>query len=191
MDNDKLGIAGLLVFVGVAQFLLFMNIAAYLYPGYSVAENYISDLGVGPVAHIFNTSIIVLGLLGVVGTYLMFREGVDKIFVFFMFMASIGAAGVGLFPENMGILHTIPSFITFFFAGLGALYSYRVDLSKLKYIWPIMGLISLAALVLFASKSYMGLGKGGMERMIVYPVFVWLLGISSSIINKSIKLPKK
>jgi len=191
MDNDKLVIAGVLVFVGVAQFLLFMNIAAYLYPGYSVAENYISDLGVGPVAYIFNSSIIVLGIFGIAGTYLMFKEGVDRIFVFFMFMASLGAAGVGLFPENMGILHTIPSFITFFFAGLGALYSFRVDLSKLRYIWPIMGLISLAALVMFASKNYMGLGKGGMERVIVYPVFVWLLGISASIVNKSIKLPKE
>ena len=191
MDNDNLALAGLLVFIGVAQFLLFMNIAAYLYPGYSVAENYISDLGVGPSAYLFNSSIIVLGIFGVAGTYLMYKEGVDRVFVFLLFMASVGAAGVGVFPENMGILHTIPSFIAFLFAGLGALYSCRVDTSRLRFIWPVMGIISLAALVLFASKSYMGLGKGGMERMIVYPVFVWLLGISSSIVNKSIKLGRK
>lgn len=191
MDNDNLSLAGLLIFIGIAQFLIFMNVAAYLYPGYSVSENYISDLGVGPSAYIFNSSIIILGILGITGSYLLYKEGIDKVFVFLLFMASIGAAGVGVFPENMGILHTIPSFITFLFAGFGALYSYRVDSSKLRYIWLVMGVISLAALLLFASKNYMGLGKGGMERMIVYPVFVWLLGISSSIVNKSIRLSRK
>lgn len=179
--------AGILIFIGIAQFILFMNIASYLYPGYSVSENYISDLGVGPSALIFNSSIIILGLLGVIGSYLLYKSGVDKIFTTFVFLASLGAAGVGVFPENMGILHTISSLITFLFAGLGAVYSIRVDLTKFRFIWPILGIASLAALILFASKSYMGLGRGGMERMIVYPVFIWLLGISPLIANKLVK----
>lgn len=191
MDDDNLVIAGLLLFIGVAQFLLFMDIATYLYPEYSVAENYISGLGVGPSAFLFNSSIIMLGIFGVVGTYLLYKSGVDRVFIFILLMASVGAAGVGVLPENMGILHIIPSFITFLFSGLGAIYSFRVDASKLRYIWPVMGLISLAALILFASKSYLGLGKGGMERMIVYPVFVWLLGLSSSIVNKSVRVGRK
>jgi len=181
---NQVKVAGLLMLIGIGQFLLLMQVTQYLYPGYSVSENYISDLGVGPSAAIFNGSIIILGVLGMIAVVLLYKSGIDKVFSALLFLASMGAAGVGLFPENMGILHTIPSFITFFFAGISSLYSYRVDEEYSRYIWPILGIISLLALALFASKNYLGLGKGGMERLIVYPVFIWLIGISEYFIQR-------
>ena len=48
-------------FVGAAQFVLAMIIAEARYPGYSIAKNAISDLGVGRTARLFNASIIVFG----------------------------------------------------------------------------------------------------------------------------------
>jgi hypothetical membrane protein len=179
--NKDFRTAGMLILVGITQFLLLMKIAEFIYPNYSVSSNYISDLGVGSTAYIFNTSIIILGLLGMTAAYLLLRW--DKTFSILLFISSLGALGVGVFPENMGILHTIPSLITFLFSGIAAIYSYKVDKTTAKYIWPILGIISLISLVLFASKSYMGLGPGGMERMIVYPVFIWLIGISMTIIH--------
>jgi len=52
---------GSLCFVGAAQFVLAMIIAEARYPGYSIANNAISDLGVGRTARLFNASIIVFG----------------------------------------------------------------------------------------------------------------------------------
>jgi len=184
---DELRVAGLLIFVGATQFFILMNISAFLYPGYSISQNYISDLGVGPSAIIFNGSVVLLGLLGITASYLLLRVGVDRVFVLLLLLASVGAVGVGVFPENMGILHTISAFIAFLFGGIGALYSYRVELTIFRYIWLILGLVSLVALVFFASDNYMGLGVGGMERLIVYPVIIWLIGIASSMVNGAIR----
>jgi hypothetical protein len=41
----------------------------------------------------------------------------------------------------------------------------------------LLGLATLVAMVLFASNTYLGLGAGGMERMIVYPVLLWSIGL--------------
>ena len=39
----------------------------------------------------------------------------------------------------------------------------------------LSGVVGLVALVLFATKTYAGLGVGGMERLIVAPVILWSL----------------
>jgi len=40
----------------------------------------------------------------------------------------------------------------------------------------ILGLMTLGALSLFLGGIYLGLGRGGMERMIAYPVLMWGAG---------------
>ncbi|MEM4141260.1 MAG: DUF998 domain-containing protein, partial [Nitrososphaeria archaeon] len=62
-------VAGSLIFWGSAQFILFMIVAEALYPGYNISFNYISDLGVGPSASIFNSSVFLLGLTAVSSVY--------------------------------------------------------------------------------------------------------------------------
>ncbi len=178
MNTDS-KLAGILIFIGAAQFLIFMQISEFIYPKYSVANNYISDLGVGPSAAIFNSSIVILGLLGLIAALLLYK--IDKVFSILLFLASIGAIGVGIFPETTGILHTISSLITFLFGGIAAIYSCKMSKGPLRYIWIILGIFSLIALGLFIPKYYLGLGHGGMERLIVYPVLMWLLGFSSEL----------
>ncbi|MFX1517685.1 MAG: DUF998 domain-containing protein [Promethearchaeota archaeon] len=64
-------VAGVLFFIAVTQFVLGLTIAEALYPGYSVSDNYISDLGIGPLSIIFNSSVFLLGLLLIIGTYFL------------------------------------------------------------------------------------------------------------------------
>ena len=45
--------------------------------------------------------------------------------------------------------------------------------TALYYFSLVLGSFSLLALLLFASSIYLGLGNGGMERMIAYPVQLW------------------
>lgn len=64
--------SGVLMFIGAVQFVAGMNIAEFLYPGYSVSGNYISDLGIlQPSASIFNASVIILGLLVLLSSYFL------------------------------------------------------------------------------------------------------------------------
>lgn len=181
--------AGILIFIGAVQFILGMLVAECLYPGYSVSEKYISDLGVGVTAPIFNASVFVLGATVVASVYFLKRTAQSKVLLSVLALCGIGAMGVGIFPETFGVVHTIFSLIAFLFGALSAIASYKIQKPPLSYFAVILGLMSLGALVLFAysetfvnlgganaAEFYIGLGKGGLERMIAYPILLWAIG---------------
>jgi len=187
-SNGK--VAGALIFVGVVQFVLCMLVAECLYLNYSVSKNYISDLGVGATALIFNVSVFLLGAMVLASVYFLKQKVQSRILLGFLALCGVGAMGVGIFPENSPyMLHTVFSLIAFLFAALSAIASYKIQKSPMSYFAVILGLMALAALILFvysetfvnmggASEAafYLGLGKGGLERMIVYPVLLWAAG---------------
>lgn len=173
--------AGALVFVGGSQFVVGMLVAEALYPGYSISQNYISDLGVGPSAMIFNSSIFLLGLLVVTSAYFVHRSFGNRLVTVLIVLAGIGAMGVGVFPENSPAMHEIVSDVAFIFGGLLPIVTYRLVRKPFSYLSVVMGLLSLSAMTLLSAQYsfslgeqyFLGLGPGGMERMIVYPVLLW------------------
>lgn len=168
--------AGIVLFVGAVQFVLAMIIAEALYPGYSTSANYISDLGVGPSALIFNASVFLLGGAIIVGTYLIYKAWKPMLFTVLLALVGIGAMGVGVFTEDFPVAHFVASVVTFLFGSLAAIYSYRLIKAPLKYFSLVLGFFGLAALVLMGSGLTLGLGVGGMERMIAYPILLWGVG---------------
>lgn len=181
---NKPSAAGVLLFIAIMQFLIALRVAESVYPGYSVSGNYISDLGVGVSAPVFNTSIIILGVCIIFAAYLGAEVFKSRLFRNLIALAGLGAGGVGMFPENVPILHTVMSLITFVFAGVAAVYGVRVFDRRLGVLSVIAGVISLVALALFISGNYLGLGHGGMERLIVYPVLSWGLMLSGYLLSK-------
>jgi hypothetical membrane protein len=69
MGYPKERLAAAVFFVAVTQFILGLAIAEALYPSYSLSGNYVSDLGVGPSAIVFNSSVFLLGLLLAFGLF--------------------------------------------------------------------------------------------------------------------------
>lgn len=182
MENFNLKVAGALIFLGATQFIICMIIAEALHPNYSVKENYISDLGVGQAAPIFNTSVITLGITVLAGAYLIQRVKHYKIFTTLLVLCGAGTAGVGLFPENFGIIHTAASLFAFLFGALSAIAAYKIQKPPISYFSIILGVSSLAALILFGLNIHLGLGKGGMERMIAYPILLWAIGFGGHLV---------
>lgn len=180
-SNGK--VAGALFFIAASQFVLGLIVSEALYPGYSVSENYISDLGVGPSSMIFNSSVFLMGLLLIIGAYFLQRAFNFKALTGLLVMTAIGAMGVGVFTENSGAIHHIVSLIAFLFGGLSTIFSFKLLRKPFSVIAVILGLMSLGALVLYASNSYLGLGPGGMERMIVYPILMWGAGFGGALIG--------
>jgi len=191
MKYDNRKVAGSLLFVGGVICFLGIIIAEALYPGYSTSENYISDLGVGPSSLIFNSSVFLLGVLVLFGAYFIQRAFDFKLFSVLAAIAGIGMIGVGLFTEDAGVIHGIFSLVIFLFAGLSAITSYKLEKSPLSYLSIVLGVMSLLALVVFASGIYLGLGKGGMERMIVYPALLWAVGFGAHITGMETHVTKK
>jgi len=197
MDSHNKTIVGALLFVGGLQFIVAMIVAEAVYPNYSISGNYISDLGVWskPSAIIFNPSIVLLGLTIVIGAYFIQREfrlgAITGLFV----LAGIGPIGVGLFPENtflasgVPVIHSIAAIISFVFGGIAAIACYRITRRPFRYFSVILGVATLLALILFATTrpDYLGIGVGGMERMIVYPNLIWTIGLGANLMPSYIK----
>ena len=51
--------------------------------------------------------------------------------------------------------------------------------SPFRFLSLAVGLFIAAAIFLYIEKMYLGIGVGGMERMIVDPALFWGLGLSS------------
>ena len=182
IDPRSLKRAGILIFLGTAQFAFFFALAEIYYPGYDVSTNAISDLGatckngacqfVQPSSGIFNSSISLMGLLLVCGSYYLWKGYGSKALAFFVVLSGVATLGVGVFNESFGAIHSLFSLVTFVAIGIQALLVFRVARPPMSYFSMAAGVAALVALALFVSGTYLGLGLGGMERMIVYPVLL-------------------
>ncbi len=193
------GGAYLLIF-GALQFIAGMILVQSQYSGYSLRDNYISDLGgaSSPWALVFDGSVIILGICAIFGILIVwsaFEPGRARgVGLTFVLIGGIGAVGVGVFPETTPVLnggmHTIVSFIAFSGAGIGitaASFSMGGSSrwSAQRPLTLACGVVTLLALVLFSlgqstsssvnSPFYLDLGWGGMERLIVAPVLLWAI----------------
>jgi len=186
-------ISGAVLFVGVVQFALAVFVAEFLYPGYSVSQNTLSDLGATcnkgscqifqPSSYIFNSSIILGGILVLISAFYIRRAVRANLFVGDITIAGSAMIGVGLFPETFGIIHGLLSAAAFLSISVAAIIAYRLEGVPLSYLSVLLGAVSLVSAVLYLSSIYFTLGQGGMERMIVYPVLLWSLAFSGQLIT--------
>jgi hypothetical membrane protein len=194
MPIQRERLAGTFFFVAVTQFVIGLFISEGLYGGYSLSQNYVSDLGVGPTSLIFNSSVFLLGLLIALGTYFLKDASDLKTTRILLFLMALGAMGVGVFTKEFTLAHGVVSSAAFFFSALAAIATGRVLEKPFSLISVFLGVLTLVALGLFSagmvtsgsltstvaydSVFYLGLGAGGMERMVVYPALMWLAGFS-------------
>lgn len=173
MALGKKGLAGLLISAASAQAILAITIAQSLYPGYSVLQA-LSDLGVGVTAPIFNVSLVILGVLFIASAYYIKKSFGNIYFALLQAVVGIAAAGVGLFPETTGLPHDLFAITAFLIGSIIVMLSSRLVKGQIGYFFIVLGIISLASLLFgLLSKNYLGLGFGGMERLVFYPLVIW------------------
>ena len=187
MSEKSVRLGSFVLLLGLVQFFLLESISTFLYPGYSIANNFVSDLGTGAnTAIIFNSSIVVLGITEIVGGY-MLRSYSRFIFVTFT-IAGIGAAGVGVVNQDLVYsIHMIFALLAFLFASVSSYVSLYKERNATGVLWAVLGSISLAALFLsypYFDSFYFGIGSGGMERMTMIPNILWAIGFTASLYNK-------
>jgi len=151
---------------------------------YTTANSMISDLGATeppnsiitqPSATIFNLTMILSGILILLGAYFLFRAYNERLASVLICLLGLGALGVGIFPGNINPQHPLFAMTTFISGGLSAIYSYRLIYSPFKYLAIILGIITL--FLLFTANIFIPVvGGGGVERWVAYPVLLWLIG---------------
>ncbi len=182
-------VAGLLLSIGAAIFVFAAIVSEGIDTEYifSTPMNWLAD---GAAAPIFRSAFVILGLSIVIGAYLIVRPlrqqtFNNKLFWLLMTLTGIGAAGIGLLPEGAGLAHVVVVRMFWVFAIPAAVMSFSFQKRPFAYISVALGILTLIATVLFLSSVYvgeitfLGITRGGMQRMIQYPIVLWILGFGA------------
>jgi hypothetical membrane protein len=190
-----LPLVGSILWISSIQFFLVQVVAASAWtkPPYSWRLNAISDLGAiscgsfddrlvcSPLHGLMNTSLILLGLGMAIGSVLIY-QAVHRSRVGFsmMALAGIGAILVGLFPEDtIYWAHLVGQDLAFIIGNIALIFfGFTLHVNRwLKWYSVSSGVVALVALYLFLSQQRFFLGLGGMERIVGYPLVIWLIVI--------------
>ena len=173
---------GILLFVLAAGFLTVIMLAASIAPDYDVVGGAISDLGVIPeTALVFNVSLVAVGVLNVIGGYLLFRTHGHTWLLGISVLAGLGAAGAGLVPLDRSDLHGLFALVAFLCFNVQAIASATIVTGPMRVLSILAGMVGLAFVVIMVigdagNPAVFGpIGHGGAERMIVYPAMLWML----------------
>lgn len=161
--------------------ILFVSLAISQYPGFSLIENWLSDLGVGETSIIFNIGIILGGLFT-----LIFAIGFRKVSKgsYLLIVGSVALIGVGLFPSSTGIYHFMFAVIFFDFTILSLL----ITAFYLKNLMRWITIFSVA--IAFIGVSLISL-KATAEIITGLGFTIWIILISLSKIAAAKKKKKK
>jgi hypothetical membrane protein len=196
-------IAGILFSLGGLLFIILNTASESLFPNFSMLNNAMSDMAaVGTRTFpIEETGILGVAITWIAGAFLLYRVNARKGFMIVNSVAGVGFLLAGLSPENVNLtVHSMGALLAFPFGAASVILSYKFIRSSLKYFSIGLGSVSVAAtLVTFLgqkivgpcgtcvgkapgyaqSLAQLGLGLGGWESMIIYPLLIWLIGFGS------------
>jgi hypothetical membrane protein len=187
--RGSLRIGGLLLLLAGMVILMAIITAEALYPApYSTGTNAISDLGGTeppeaivrqPSATIFDTAMIVTGVLTLGGSWFVQRGFRRRSVSVPIAVLGIAAVGVGVFPGNTGTIHALFAMAAFVSGGVAAITAAVVVRGPFRVVSVALGtiaLLTLASYIALGDASPLEpLGLGGIERWIVYPTVLWLI----------------
>jgi len=194
--NNLYKYAGIFLIIGTIQYILAVNISESMFPGYSVAINSLSDLGgsmpmVEPSAIIFNISNIVLGIFMLAAVYLILKSGGCRLFSSCLAIFGVCMIFLSIFPEYTITPHLIFAVIAFFSGSLALIFSYRLGINiPMTIISMVLG---FTAMITILSVFFVGvgptnplniLGKGGAERLIIYPIIIYLTALGGYLTSR-------
>lgn len=187
---------GTLMFLAGVFVLMGIITAEIFYPaGYSTSQSEISDLGatrppnsiiVQPTATIFDTTMLVSGMMVILAAYFVHRAFKRRLVSSSILALGIGVLGVGIFPGNNAVTHPLFAALAFLAGGISAIVASRVTSPPFRYISIVLGGITLVFMVLaffFARLVFPVLGDGGAERWIVYPTVLWITGFGGYLLG--------
>jgi hypothetical membrane protein len=179
---------------GVQYFVVQVVVAAAWNQPYSWRLNTISDIGnsacalyghefvCSPLHGFMNASFVLLGICVLAGSLLNIssrdRSKGANIGFLLMGIGGVGTVLVGLAPENtVAALHVAGATLPFVLGNIALIVLGKELRLPLFFKWLTVGIgfVCMIALVLFLRNVTLGLGHGGMERIVAYPQTVWMI----------------
>ncbi|MFW9805896.1 MAG: DUF998 domain-containing protein [Candidatus Thorarchaeota archaeon] len=182
---NPLSVSGSLLLVGGVQWFLGILAAESWYDGYSSRIDYVSELGIGPTALIYNLSVFMLGAFMVLGAFFLYKSKSKKLLPILLTISGIGAIGVGVFPGYMQPMHSIATLLAIMFGAFAAMASYTHQTRPMSIISVVLGAMSLVLSIAFipylglptgSTVTFFGMAKGSLERWAINPILAWIIG---------------
>lgn len=203
MKLDRVQFAGVLLLAGGIVFVLGINMAESTFPGYSMSDDWVADLGgictyapgsivpdqcivYQPAAIFYSAAKLGLGVTAVVAAYLLYPVVRVKRPIAFLGIAGICAFGAFV---DAGIVQALFSLLAFLFGALAALDSRRLTGWPIGYVSVVLALVTLAAISIYLTVGggifatiWAPIGQGGMERVIIYGDVLWILVFGATLV---------
>jgi hypothetical membrane protein len=147
-------------------------------PGYNMAYQYLSDLGVSGIpAIIFNIGVIVGGILllsffinlrGFIGDSVLSKPG-----IIIGIISSLCLIGVGIFPVNINTVHIIfaVSFFIVIELSIAVISAHILLFSKLPKSYGLIGFVVVAIDAVFL----LGFSSPTVQKFVSFGLLVWFL----------------
>lgn len=185
-----LRLPGLLFFILAAGFMTVIMLAASIAPNYDFHGGAISDLGrIDQTALLFNGGLVTVGLLNLAAGYTFWRAHRQGWLLTLFVLAGVGAIGAGLIPLGTSDLHSIFALFAFVFFNAEAVGTGYVLQGPMRLISWLAGGAGMAYVVIMVigdagNPSIFGaIGHGGAERLIVYPVMLWMMALGGYLMS--------
>lgn len=188
--TSDLRIAGLAIFSAGALLLMAIITCEAIYPlAYTTGGNEISDLGgtrppngivFEPVATIFNVSMMLTGVLMLLGAVVLQRGARRRSASVPVLVLGAAVLLVGIFPGNTGLPHALSAMVAFWAGGIAAVLASRIAEPPFRHALMLLGAVNLVSLgsyfLLGDASPFWVLGVGGAERWVAYPILLWAMG---------------
>jgi hypothetical membrane protein len=162
------------------------------YDGYNSRIDYVSELGIGPTASIYNVSVFILGVFVLVGAFFLYKSSERKLLPILLIVSGIGCMGVGVFPGYLQPMHSIATMLAIMFGAFSAMTSYTYQTRPMSIISLVLGSMSLVLSILFipylglptgSTETFMGMAKVSLERWAINPILAWIIGFGGYLIG--------
>jgi hypothetical membrane protein len=197
------GIAGLLLATAGTVTLMGIITAEAIYPTiYTTTANEISDLGgrtadgviLQPSGYVFTLAMVSTGLATIAAATLLLRSGTGRFLGLAVLFNGVGTLGVGLVPSGSGPIHPSFAVVSFVAGGLCGIAGGWARTGPVSWFSYLLGGVTLSVLVLalfggLDGGALTGLGIGGAERWIAYPVVLWQVMFGGALMAGAVPRP--
>ncbi|GLQ53769.1 DUF998 domain-containing protein [Devosia nitrariae] len=202
---------GAIAWVACVEFFVFQFITTAAASGYSIADHDISYLAFAacrtftdevtgqrmppicsPLSLWFNISLVLLGALMVIGLVLTRplwpRGKATKLGGVLYAVGGIGAMAAGTWTVETSIdVHMAGAMLNFLLGSAGMIllsFALRPQAPTLALIGLIIGAIAALGFMLYGAGLWLGLGRGGMERVGGYAAALWPVVMGAGILGR-------
>jgi len=206
---------GALVWLACLEFFLIPLVVQGATTGYSPRDHDLSYLGLSgcgtftdpitrteadicsPLHLWFNISLTLLGALMIIGLLLTRplwpRGKLTKVGHVFYAVAGLGAMAAGVWPVDVSMpVHIAGAMLNFLLGSIGMVLlglALRNHAPGPATIGLAIGIITLAGFALYGAGIYLGLGRGGMERVGAYAATLWPPAMGLMILSGRLRPP--